>query len=114
MTDVQEKAVDISKETNMIWTIANRLRGAYKADKYRDTIIPMTIIRRFECALAETKSKVVEQFKKNDKTPRQILERLSGYKFYCTSEFTLDQSLHQWLFSKYSRYYQQSKVHASN
>lgn len=91
MTDVQEKAVDISKETNMIWTIANRLRGAYKADKYRDTIIPMTIIRRFECALAETKSKVVEQFKKNDKTPRQILERLSGYKFYCTSEFTLDE-----------------------
>lgn len=91
MTDVQEKAVDISKETNMIWTIANRLRGAYKADKYRDTIIPMTIIRRFECAIAETKSKVVEQFKKNDKTPRQILERLSGYKFYCTSEFTLDE-----------------------
>lgn len=91
MTDVQEKAVDISKETNMIWTIANRLRGAYKADKYRDTIIPMTIIRRFECALAETKSKVVEQFKRNDKTPRQILERLSGYKFYCTSEFTLDE-----------------------
>lgn len=91
MTDVQEKTVDISKETNMIWTIANRLRGAYKADKYRDTIIPMTIIRRFECALAETKSKVVEQFKKNDKTPRQILERLSGYKFYCTSEFTLDE-----------------------
>ena len=91
MTDVQEKAVDISKETNMIWTIANRLRGAYKADKYRDTIIPMTIIRRFECALAETKSKVVEQFKKNEKTPRQILERLSGFKFYCTSEFTLDE-----------------------
>ena len=47
MTNVQEKALDISKETNMIWTIANRLRGAYKADKYRDTIIPMTIIRRF-------------------------------------------------------------------
>ena len=91
MTNVQEKALDISKETNMIWTIANRLRGAYKADKYRDTIIPMTIIRRFECALAGTKSKVVEQFKKNEKTPRQILERLSGYSFYCTSEFTLDE-----------------------
>ena len=72
MSDVQEKAVDISRETSMIWTIANRLRGAYKSDKYKDVIIPMTIIRRFECALAENKEKVVAQYKELATTPALI------------------------------------------
>ncbi|MGN0948029.1 MAG: type I restriction-modification system subunit M N-terminal domain-containing protein [Megasphaera sp.] len=31
----------------MIWSIANKLRGTYQSDKYKEVIIPMTIIRRF-------------------------------------------------------------------
>ena len=50
--------VDVTAEANFIWSIANKLRGSYMPDKYGDVIIPMTIIRRFECALAETKDKV--------------------------------------------------------
>ena len=42
--------IDISKESDFIWSIANKLRGVYMPDKYGDVIIPMTIIRRFECA----------------------------------------------------------------
>ena len=34
-------------------------------DKYADVIIPMTIVRRFECTLEETKDKVVALFKAN-------------------------------------------------
>lgn len=49
----------------------------------------MVIIRRFECALEETKDKVVELYKKDPKKPAVFYERESGYPFYNTSEFTL-------------------------
>ena len=64
-----DSPVDVSTEVNFIWSIANKLRGPYRSDKYKDVIIPMTIIRRFECALAPTKQKVVEQFKANPNFP---------------------------------------------
>ena len=64
--------VDVSEETNMIWSIANKLRGPYQSDKYKDVIIPMTIIRRFECALEPTKEKVVEQYEKNPNYPEKL------------------------------------------
>lgn len=84
-----DSPVDVTTEVNFIWSIANKLRGPYHADKYKDVIIPMTIIRRFECALAKTKAAVVEQFKKNPSFPEKALCRISGYQFYNTSEFTL-------------------------
>ena len=58
-----DSPVDVSTEVNFIWSIANKLRGTYQSDKYKDVIIPMVIIRRFECALAPTKAKVVETYK---------------------------------------------------
>ena len=61
--------VDVSTEVGFIWSIANTLRGPYQSDKYKDVIIPMTIIRRFECALEDTKDAVVEEFKKDNSTP---------------------------------------------
>lgn len=54
-----ETPINITQEANFIWSIANKLRGSYMPDKYGDVIIPMTIIRRFECALAKTKPEVV-------------------------------------------------------
>ena len=62
-TTWEEKPIDITKEANFIWSIANKIRSAYMPDKYGDVIIPMTIIRRFECALEPTKEKVLKQFK---------------------------------------------------
>ena len=56
-----DSPVDVSTEVNFIWSTANKLRGTYQSDKYKDVIIPMVIIRRFECALAPTKQKVVVQ-----------------------------------------------------
>lgn len=81
--------IDVSKETSMIWSIANKLRGPYQSDKYKDVIIPMTIIRRFECALTPTKNKVVEQHEKNPNYPDKAMCRISGFQFYNTSRFTL-------------------------
>ena len=57
--------VDVSTEVGFIWSIANKLRGTYQSDKYKDVIIPMVIIRRFECALEATKQAVVEQYNRD-------------------------------------------------
>lgn len=84
-----DSPVDVSKEVNFIWSIANKLRGTYQSDKYKDVIIPMVIIRRFECALEPTKDKVVAQFKANPNYPEIAMYRISGFQFYNTSEFTL-------------------------
>ena len=84
-----DNPVDITSEANFIWSIANKLRGVYMPDKYGDVVIPMTIIRRLECALESTKQAVVDQFKKNPAYPEKAMYRISGYQFYNTSEFTL-------------------------
>ena len=84
-----DSPVDVSTEVNFIWSIANKLRGTYQSDKYKDVIIPMVIIRRFECALAPTKAKVVEMYKANPSYPAKAMYRLSGFQFYNTSEFDL-------------------------
>ena len=81
--------IDITAEANFIWSIANKLRGSYMPDKYGDVIIPMTIIRRFECALEKTKPLVIDMYRKNPNYPAKAMRRISGYQFYNTSEFTL-------------------------
>ena len=84
-----DSPIDVSTEVNFIWSIANKLRGTYQSDKYKDVIIPMVIIRRFECALKPTKQKVVEQFKANPNYPTKAMYRIAGFQFYNTSEFDL-------------------------
>lgn len=84
-----DSPIDVSTEVNFIWSIANKLRGTYQSDKYKDVIIPMVIIRRFECALEPTKQKVVDQFNANPAYPAKAMYRISGFQFYNTSEFNL-------------------------
>ena len=88
-----DTSIDVSKEVGLVWSIANSLRGAYTSDKYKDVIIPMVIIRRFECALEATKDAVVAKHKQNPSLPAAILCQVSKYPFYNTSEFTLKRLL---------------------
>ncbi len=81
--------VDVTAEANFIWSIANKLRGSYMPDKYGDVIIPMTIIRRFECALAATKDKVRAKYEENPNHPPKALCRISKFQFYNTSGYDL-------------------------
>lgn len=85
----EETPVDVTAEANFIWSIANKLRGSYMPDKYGDVIIPMVIIRRFECTLEPTKQAVVDMFKQNPLYPYKAMCRISGFQFYNTSEFSL-------------------------
>lgn len=84
-----DNPVDVTPEANFIWSIANKLRGTYMPDKYGNVIIPMTILRRFECALAPTKAAVIEAYEKNPALPALALERKSGFQFYNTSHYDL-------------------------
>ncbi len=85
--------VDITEEVNLIWGIANKLRGPYQSDKYKNVIIPMTIIRRFECALEKTKSDVLNRVSTNPNIPDKVLYKVSGYTFYNKSRLSLERLL---------------------
>ncbi|MGU8036760.1 type I restriction-modification system subunit M [Streptococcus suis] len=91
----QANDVNISKDVNLVWSIANTLRGAYRADKYRDVIIPMFVLARLEAALLPTKEKVLVQYQSNPSTPEKIFESITGYKYYNTSKHTLKNLLNE-------------------
>jgi type I restriction enzyme M protein len=47
-----------------IWDVADLLRGPYRPPEYRKVMLPMTVLRRLDCVLADTKTNVLEQNKK--------------------------------------------------
>lgn len=46
---------------NLIWQIADLLRGPYRPPQYERVMLPMTVLRRFDCVLESTKTAVVEK-----------------------------------------------------
>lgn len=47
---MDDSTLNVNKEVDMVFSIANTLRGPYKADKYKDIIIPMIIITPGVCS----------------------------------------------------------------
>src|SRR5438552_1878359 len=79
---------------NFIWGIADDvLRDVYVRGKYRDVILPMTVIRRLDCLLEPTNDAVLKMKANLDKSKisnqAQALCQAAGYPFYNTSQFTL-------------------------
>ena len=74
---------------NFIWRICNLLRGPYKRNEYRKVILPLTVLRRFDCVLTGTKEAVLaaDQGYTGDSANvrRQLLEDAAGRPFYNTS-----------------------------
>lgn len=58
-------AVDHNTFTTLIWQIADLLRGPYRPPQYERVMLPMTVLRRFDCVLAETKAQVVAAHEKH-------------------------------------------------
>jgi type I restriction enzyme M protein len=48
----------------LIWQIADLLRGPYRPPQYERVMLPMTVLRRFDCVLAPTKAKVLAAYEK--------------------------------------------------
>lgn len=84
MTDFREKA-------NLIWEIADLLRGDYKQSDYGKVILPLTVLRRLDCVLQPTKQKVLDYLPKvadkPDKTKDLILNQKSGHNFHNRSQY---------------------------
>jgi len=82
---------------NFIWSICNLLRGPYKRNEYRKVILPLTILRRFDCILEPTKSKVLEEFDKLKGKSETIisaqLRTITGVPFYNLSKLTFKKLL---------------------
>jgi type I restriction enzyme M protein len=56
--------MNISKHTELtgkIWEIANRLRGPYRPPQFRLVMLPIIVLRRFDCVLEPTKDKVLAE-----------------------------------------------------
>jgi len=80
--------------SDFIWNIADdRLRDLYVRGKYRDVILPFTVLRRLDAVLEETKQKVLERKRFLDKNSVAeqdgALRMAAGQAFYNVSEFTL-------------------------
>jgi type I restriction enzyme M protein len=78
---------------NDIWSICNLLRGPYKRNEYRKVILPLTVLRRFDCLLAPTKAQALETFNQYKGKPESIIRRVmqaaTGYPFYNLSKLEL-------------------------
>jgi type I restriction enzyme M protein len=75
-----------------IWSIANLLRGTYKAADYGKVILPFTVLRRLDSALESTKQAVLDAKKQNATSGAAldfILQKASKYSFYNTSPYDL-------------------------
>ena len=79
---------------SFIWGIADDvLRDLYVRGKYRDVILPMTVLRRLDSLLEPSQPAVLEMKTSLDKEKivhqDQALRRAAGQAFYNTSKFTL-------------------------
>lgn len=90
----EDNPVDVSAEVNFIWQVATLLHSvSYNDADHRNVILPMTVLRRLECALAPTKEKVVAYETQHPGTPDRKLERVAGLKFFNKSPWTLEKLL---------------------
>ncbi|MGN4696919.1 type I restriction-modification system subunit M [Bacillus cereus group sp. MYBK185-1] len=84
--------INIQDKANLIWSIADILRGLYKPHEYGKVILPMTVIKRFHDTLLPTRENVLETYGKvkHFEVKDGFLESASGYNFYNISPFTFE------------------------
>ena len=91
----KQSNLNIQEKANLIWEIATHLYGEYKPHEYGKVILPMTVIKRFDDALKNTKQAVVDKVKELDNLPKPvvgpardaILKATAKHDFYNFSKF---------------------------
>ncbi|WP_196600164.1 type I restriction-modification system subunit M [Pectinatus frisingensis] len=83
---------NVNEKASLIWAIADKLTGVYKPHEYGLVILPLTVIRRFDCILADTKDAVVAEYGKVQKLPMRdvLLRSAAKHDFYNTSKYTFE------------------------
>jgi type I restriction enzyme M protein len=81
------------EKTDFLWDLADLLRGDYKPSEYGKAILPLVVLRRFDCVLEPTKDAVLTEYSKQKKKGIEnvapILKRVAGENFqvYNVSRF---------------------------
>lgn len=85
-------SANINEKASLIWAIADKLTGVYKPHEYGEVILPLTVIRRFDCILADTREAVWQKDASVSTLPMKdvLLKKASGHPFYNTSKFTFE------------------------
>ncbi len=91
MTETEQ----VKKHSDLIWTIANLLRGPYRPPQYRRVMIPLVVLRRLDSVLEATKADVLKAYNKlkadgkyDEETIEKMLFHKFDLKFFNTSRFT--------------------------
>jgi type I restriction enzyme M protein len=82
------------EKADLIWKVADLLRGDYKQSDYGKVILPMTVLRRLDCVLAPTKQKVLDYLPKiaslKDNAKDITLNKIAGFNFHNKSQFDFE------------------------
>jgi len=83
--------MDFKEKANLIWEVADLLRGDYLQSDYGKVILPLTVLRRLDCVLIPTKEKVLKYLPKvkdkPDKSKDIILNKIAGHNFHNRSKY---------------------------
>lgn len=85
---------NFKEKADLIWRVADLLRGDYKQSDYGKVILPMTVLRRLDCVLEPTKQKVLDYLPKVDSLKESAkdiaLNKIAGFNFHNRSQFNFD------------------------
>ncbi len=85
---------DFKEKANLIWQVADLLRGDYKQSDYGKVILPLTVLRRLDGVLQPTKQKVLAFLPKvegkSDNAKDLILNKIAGHNFHNRSNFDFE------------------------
>ena len=83
--------IDFKEKANLIWKVADLLRGDYKQSDYGKIILPMAVLRRLDGVIAPTRQKVLDYLPKIDKlsdSAKDItINKIAGLNFHNRSLF---------------------------
>jgi len=89
--------INFQDKVSFIWSIAEVLRGPYKPEDYGKIVLPLAVLRRFDCVLESTKEEVLEKADKfssmSEEAREPILNRVSKQNFHNTSKYTFKKLL---------------------
>jgi type I restriction enzyme M protein len=83
----------INNHAGLIWSIADLLRGDYKPHEYGKVVLPLVVLRRFDCVLEPTKQRVLDRLDQlhaaGIENVAAVLPSITGVEAYNTSRLTL-------------------------
>jgi type I restriction enzyme M protein len=85
---------NFNDKADLIWKVADLLRGDYKQSDYGKVILPMTVLRRLDCVLADKKDSVLNYLSKISSLKESAIDialnKIAGFNFHNRSHFNFD------------------------